>query len=435
MSWSELRARLGVMVGLVTAVTLSACGGGMMTDNDASMMTGATCAETDCYGSCDDSSGTAICTCSDGWTGADCNTCGVGWTGAACDTCATGWTYGTSGRCDTCAEGYSGSACDVCATGWTKGATNLCDTCAPGYAGAACDTCAPRYTTGATGLCDTCAAGYAGETCGSCALGYRQTAIIGECAPGLPDTNDFALWLDADSYTGDFSGGVYTDTWGTFYVTQWNDLVAGEYFANDDESNATRPRIEYLGGRLAIVFDGNDKLTYATPYTTLQTATGYTLFVVGYSSVAEEACFFEASSTDENLGANPETYRFGMRLKRFANGAVYYGHRELDGSATTDSATTASGVALTTRAQILRAYKTSDPSLGVWVDGGAEATESTPFEGAFGAAFDVLSVGHCTYGGGLELTGAIHEVIIVKGDVTPERTAEIEAYLAGKWGL
>lgn len=90
------------------------------------------CNETNAGGTCDDSSGSVVCTCNEGYEGTTCGACAGGFvmSGGAClpatcggDTCNEGAGGGT---CDdasgevvcTCNGGFLGPACRQCAAGW-----------------------------------------------------------------------------------------------------------------------------------------------------------------------------------------------------------------------------------------------------------------------------------------------------------------------------
>lgn len=99
-----------------------------------------TCNESNEGGTCDDSSGTAVCTCNEGYTGQWCDRCAQGYEqeGGAClpllcapDTCNESNEGGTcddsSGRAVcTCNEGYLGPNCRWCAAGYHPDGEGAC---------------------------------------------------------------------------------------------------------------------------------------------------------------------------------------------------------------------------------------------------------------------------------------------------------------------
>jgi len=127
-----LRKSQLVLYCLLLAVTGS-CGG-------SSSSTGV-CEAGSCSGngSCDDSSGSIVCTCDTGYTGASCASCASGYHddgNGMCISdsgCQTG-SCSKHGSCDdsggsivcSCDTGYSGDSCDACATGYHDNGNGYC---------------------------------------------------------------------------------------------------------------------------------------------------------------------------------------------------------------------------------------------------------------------------------------------------------------------
>ena len=184
-------------------------------------------------GSCDDSSGEAICDCEDGYQDDD----GDG----VCEANCEALDCGENQVCDTsdgpaqcvCAEGYEGDECDECAEGYQDNdedgvclascetaeleCSDGCDdssgeakcSCPVGYEGSDCEDCSEGYQDnddngsclptcdagsidcGANGSCDDssgeatcdCGEGYEGDDCGSCTEGYQDNDEDGVCMP------------------------------------------------------------------------------------------------------------------------------------------------------------------------------------------------------------------------------------------------------------
>jgi hypothetical protein len=201
-------------------VLCDACDVGLQ-DHDGDGDCAPTCATAglDCgHGACTDASGSAVCACEPGYTGASCDTCAPGYqdndhNGTCRPDCATAALGCVHGQC----SDATGAPVCVCVPGATG---TLCDTCADGFQGAACNFCAPGYQdydldgvcqptcataqlacvngqcedwsgtaecrcqwpwTGA--LCDTCVEGYQGAECGECATGYVDYFEDGNCVP------------------------------------------------------------------------------------------------------------------------------------------------------------------------------------------------------------------------------------------------------------
>jgi len=136
------------------------------------------------HGTCNDSSGLAVCACESGYSGADCSQCAAGHHSASNGTCALDVQCLPSvcsyhGSCNdstkvavcTCNAGYSGAYCDACSSGYHRGADGTCvasEVCQTGSCGTH-GTC--NDSTGVT-VCQ-CVQGYAGATCGQCSAGYH----------------------------------------------------------------------------------------------------------------------------------------------------------------------------------------------------------------------------------------------------------------------
>ncbi len=163
-----------------TVAMVLAVGAGCSDDDGAPDQCGAnTCNEGVGGGTCDDSTGVAVCTCNEGYTG------------ATCEGCASGY-VDTDGVClpltcgdDSCNESNDGGTCDD-----TTGQV-LC-TCNTGYLGPNCLQCAAGYHPGAGGACEQdagtpCAPATGGST------GPVQAPTLRQTLPASWDEN----WLAA----------------------------------------------------------------------------------------------------------------------------------------------------------------------------------------------------------------------------------------------
>jgi hypothetical protein len=148
------------------------------------------------HGHCEDGSGTAVCVCDDGYTGADCTSCAAGYQDndgdASCrpDCASAGLTCNGHGSCDD-SDGSAGCVCEAEYTGGD------CQFCAAGYQDNDGDgTCLADCATagldcGAHGHCDDhsgsvaciCDVGYTGDGCLACAAGYQDNDGDGSCLP------------------------------------------------------------------------------------------------------------------------------------------------------------------------------------------------------------------------------------------------------------
>src|SRR5690606_33518999 len=101
-------------------------------DRDGTCRPGCTLGGDACvHGTCDDSTGVAICVCDTGWAGASCDTCAPGFQDNDEDgVCNLDCTFANlpcaHGVCDdssgtalcACEEGYAGPLCNTCAAGY-----------------------------------------------------------------------------------------------------------------------------------------------------------------------------------------------------------------------------------------------------------------------------------------------------------------------------
>ncbi len=175
------------------------CSGGYQ-DNDGDGVCTVDCfhADLSCGNNamCDDSEGTAVCVCNEGYAGDNCDTCADGYQDnddnqTCMPTCGQlGWDCSNHGSCDDsggialcqCDEQYTGSQCDQCAAGYQ-------DNDGDGVCSVACS--AASLNCGANSHCDdstgtagcVCDDGYVGANCDQCADGYQDTDMNGSCMP------------------------------------------------------------------------------------------------------------------------------------------------------------------------------------------------------------------------------------------------------------
>ncbi len=169
------------------------------------------------HGTCDDSSGAAVCVCDVGYTGAACDTCDTGFQdndgdGTCLPDCATsGLECGIHETCDdssgsiecVCVEGYTGAACDTCDTGYQDKDGD--GTCLPDCAtsGLDCGLHGECDDSGGTVVC-ACDVGYEGAACETCADGFQDNDGDGTCLPDCATSG-----LDCGLHgTCDDSGGL-----------------------------------------------------------------------------------------------------------------------------------------------------------------------------------------------------------------------------------
>lgn len=167
-------------------------------DGDGLCMPGCGTAAVDCLqGSCDDSTGLAVCACEPGHAGPSCERCAAGYQDhdrdgsclVACGplgpVCEQGVCRDSSGSAGcVCFEGYTGPLCDRCADGFRMSDEGLClPSCLPTSCGVGgtCD------DSGGSPVC-TCEPGYVGQRCEGCDAGYQDHDMDGSCLESCSPT-------------------------------------------------------------------------------------------------------------------------------------------------------------------------------------------------------------------------------------------------------
>ncbi|MFB6263495.1 MAG: calcium-binding EGF-like domain-containing protein [Bradymonadaceae bacterium] len=160
------------------------------------------------HGSCDDSSGSAECSCDTGYRGSNCASCASGYQdndgdGSCEKSCATASVNcGNHGQCVdssgaalcSCDQGYTGPTCGKCIATYQDNDGD--GTCKPSCQAANLD-CNNHGTCDASSGTPSCSCdkAYTGTKCGSCASGYQDDDGDGSCKPtcataGLDCNND-----------------------------------------------------------------------------------------------------------------------------------------------------------------------------------------------------------------------------------------------------
>ena len=158
------------------------------------------------HGQCEDSSGAAVCTCELGYADGNCATCASGYhdDSGVCvsDGACTADSCSGHGSCDdssgaavcTCETGYTDANCGSCAIGYhdENGACVIDGTCtAESCSGhGSCD------DSGGTPVC-SCDTGYTGADCAACAAGYHEEN--GDCVLDGSDTHP-AGWAQPQNH-------------------------------------------------------------------------------------------------------------------------------------------------------------------------------------------------------------------------------------------
>jgi len=187
-------ATVAPLSGCATGHRFVVCAEGTQ-DNDHDEVCSPVCEDTTCnsHGSCSDASGTAVCTCTGGYVGTDCAACGAGLQDrdgdGVCAEACTASTCNSHGSCDdssgaavcTCAGGYIGADCAMCDVGMQDNdgdgvctGTCVADSCS-GHG--ACD------DSSGSAIC-TCSGGYVGTNCSTCDVGLQDNNDNGICTAG-----------------------------------------------------------------------------------------------------------------------------------------------------------------------------------------------------------------------------------------------------------
>lgn len=211
--------------------------GGQDGSNDTGVVeAGAKCAPTSCssHGTCADTTGSIVCTCTTGYAGLDCGTCAAGFQDKDNDktckaACAAG-TCSSHGTCAdttgtavcTCSAEYTGGACDTCAAGFQDKDNDK--TCKPACAAGTCNSHGTCADTTGTAIC-TCTGNFVGATCNSCKAGFEgancDTCVAGRYGPkcdydivyslDMPQSADWNSNADVPyTINNDGVGGAFT---------------------------------------------------------------------------------------------------------------------------------------------------------------------------------------------------------------------------------
>lgn len=167
------------------------------------------------HGSCDDSSGTAVCVCEEGYVGSSCGQCAPGYQdrdldGICLPSCSAVSLGCVHGICDdatgtaicACEEGYQGERCDTCQEGYSDpDQDGVCVAgCAVVNLNCGHGQCVEDGTGAPSCLCED---GYGGANCTACAPGYQDNDVDGSCEPTCETSG---LSCSAETTCRDWSG-------------------------------------------------------------------------------------------------------------------------------------------------------------------------------------------------------------------------------------
>lgn len=234
---------------------------------------GAKCAANSCnaHGTCADTTGSIVCTCTTGYAGATCDTCAAGFQDKDGDktckgACAAG-TCSSHGTCSdatgtavcTCTAEYTGGACDTCAAGYQDKDNDK--TCKPACAANTCNSHGSCVDTTGTAVC-TCTGNFTGADCNTCKAGFQgancDTCVADKFGPNCDYSMVYSLdiplaadWnANADvPYTvnNDGVGGAFSRV--AYRLTLDNESVWAEMDAFTANKNE-------LGVPATAIFDG-----------------------------------------------------------------------------------------------------------------------------------------------------------------------------------
>ncbi len=219
-------------------------------DNDGNGTCLPDCSAQDCsgHGTCDDSSGMAVCSCNLGYTGVACETCDTGYQDNDGDgTClpdCSGQECSGHGTCDDfsgaavcfCDVGYTGTVCDICQAGYQDSDGN--GTCLPdcSLAGLDCglhETCDDSL---GTAVC-VCDAGYTGAMCDTCDTGYQDNDGNGTCLPDC-STQNCSGHGTCDDSSGTAVCGCDAGWGGLYCSIEWVAIPGGTFMMGSDTGEA-----------------------------------------------------------------------------------------------------------------------------------------------------------------------------------------------------
>ena len=234
----------------------------------------------------------------------------------------------------------------------------------------------------------------------------EEPATIGEAVDG-GTLADLQIWYDgADTNT------YVPNATDEGQITQWTDKSNFAHNANPNGGSAkpTYENTDLLGGYGYVEFDGNDNLSI-NPFTQLDAATGFTVFIVGKLLDTAGTQYFGAAESG------------GLNIR--SNGTNFQAQGDAAGGSLT-------GPAVDTDWHQFTLVFDGGTGVTFRTDKGSEAT---------GAAGATLAGGTNIYYLGAQdpstnnLTGYIAEVIMFNRALSATEYGNVENYLSTKWGL
>ncbi len=268
-------------------------------------------------GACSDASGTAMCICDSGYAGAACAVCAPGYQdndadGLCTETCATAeLNCGNQGTCSDaggtaiciCSDGFTGTYCDGCADGYQDRDGNGVCTPACGTADIDCGENGACSDASGTASC-VCEAGYDGDSCSQCAVGYQDFDENGTCTP---DCTTAALVCGGNNGTcADSSGTARCECLEGYTGSDCADCTAGYQDNNQDGTcEQTCESASLDCGSYGACSDGSGLATCVCG--TGYTGTSCSDCIAGYQdNDSNGSCLLTCASTNLDCGSNGE---------------------------------------------------------------------------------------------------------------------------------
>ena len=248
--------------------------------------------------------------------------------------------------------------------------------------------------------------GCVSDTC-QCDAGW-EGAACDTLTP--PPSNNLLLWLDADDPAGNGSAPV------AGALTTWVDKGGDSY---DFEAKGDgKPMVVVDGTRHLVRFDGVDDAMFRDAFDALTDKISYTIIVVGVGEDNQDAFISGFAEGESNLGLTIETAA-GSNMRFYHDG-------NSDGTGDQSLSNDGSRPAGLARFWAVR----ENPDLVLHIADGL-GLKVTGSEAAFEKNLD-LALGNRE---AHFLKGDIAEVLIYLGELRPNGSPELVAYLQAKWGV
>lgn len=423
----------------------------------------ALCDHVDCgFGSCVVVAEEAACLCDENFTGDDCTTCTEGYTGEHCRDCAEGYIEDENGRCivDLCLEVVCDGACDIVkgeaictplsclgndclghGTCVDRDGVGVC-LCDEGYQGRACSGCEAGYeqddagncvlsacfgidcgagtcnSDGQKPLCE-CPQGFADAACTVCEAGYVLSTDGQSCDLTIPSFRSLSAWFDlADTQSVTMGKPQHVDK-----VHDKRPAVKKSLWAPYE---STQPR--YLAAYDAARFQHQDHMLVS--YYDYFARDEYTIYLVAEWTAQRAQDILATHKSDDN----DWEAQVGLSLKVLSNGRVRAEHHGTFKPAEADAVE--ADFFTHAKKQLIKVSRRAFLNGSVLILSNGEKTAQVEAKtGPFSKSAISVFGTNIPYYGNAPFQGNLHEVIVVRGNVSAANDQHIEAYLKAKWGL